>query len=216
MLLLNLEKKIGICGRTGAGKSTLIASLFRLLECTEGQILIDDIDIKTLGLFTLRSSISIIPQDSFIFTGTVRYNLDPFNKYDDASIWLALDQAYMKLPIEELPLKLDTQVAENGDNFSVGQKQLLCLARALLRKTKIIVMDEATASVDVETDNLIQKTIREQFSNCTVLTIAHRLNTIIDYDRVMVLREGEIVEFDTPANLLATKSLFKSMIKQHN
>jgi len=179
-----------------------VASVFRLADPIEGAILIDGIDIKTIELDKLRSSISIIPQDPTLFIGTVRYNLDPFDNYSDKKIWKVLEIAQLKEYIKSTQEGLEAPVHENGSNFSAGQKQLICLARALLKKSKILVLDEATASVDYETDMLIQKTVREQFKKSTVLTVAHRLNTVMDYDKILVLDKGEIAEFDIPKKLL--------------
>jgi len=210
-------EKVGIAGRTGAGKSSLTLALFRLIEPADGQIVIDGVDITKIGLHELRRKITIIPQDPVLFSGTLRINLDPFNQYDDAKIWSALQMSHLSNFVSNLPSKLEHKVAEGGENLSVGQRQLICLARALLRKSKVLVMDEATAGVDMETDDLIQKTIRSEFKDCTILTIAHRLNTIMDNDRVMVLSDGHIVEFDAPANLLAkTTSVFYGMAKNAN
>lgn len=206
-------QKVGVVGRTGAGKSTLISILFRLVE-PEGEIMIDGVDIKTLGLHDLRSKISIIPQDPSLFSGTVRRNLDPFNEYSDAEIWKSLDEAHLQHAIGKMG-GLSALVSEGGSNLSVGQRQLLCMARALLKSNRILVMDEATANVDSETDLLIQSTIRNIFTNCTILTVAHRLNTIIDMDKVLVLDAGRVVEFDSPYLLLKNVSgLFYSMVKQ--
>jgi ABC-type multidrug transport system fused ATPase/permease subunit len=176
-------------------------ALFRIIEATSGSILIDGVDIANLPLNLLRSSIAIIPQDPVLFSGTVRFNLDPFNESTDAQIWHALQQSNLSSAIERLELKLESPVAENGENFSVGQKCQICLARAMLRNAKVLIIDEGTANVDMETDSIIQNNLRN-FFNCTILTIAHRLNTIIDYDRVIVMEDGRISEFDTPANLL--------------
>ncbi|KAL3268300.1 hypothetical protein HHI36_007418 [Cryptolaemus montrouzieri] len=207
------NEKIGIVGRTGAGKSSLTLSLFRILEAAEGEILIDGVDLANLGLQTLRSRITIIPQDAVLFSGTLRLNLDPYNKYTDTEIWKTLEHAHLKSFVQTFPDGLEHIVSEGGENFSLGQKQLICLGRALLRKTKVLILDEATAAVDLGTDTLIQNTIRREFSDCTVLTIAHRLNTIMDYDRVIVLNRGSIEEYDTPSNLLKCKGLFHSMCK---
>ncbi|XP_062521920.1 ATP-binding cassette sub-family C member 3-like isoform X2 [Corticium candelabrum] len=204
-------EKIGIVGRTGAGKSSLTMALFRILEAAGGSITIDGVDIATIGLEDLRSRITVIPQDPVLFSGTLRYNVDPFGQATDAEIWSCLARAHLRDFVESLGDGLSSEVAEGGDNLSVGQRQLVCLARALLRKSKILVLDEATAAVDLETDSLIQQTIREAFADCTVLTIAHRLNTIMDSDRVIVLDNGQIVEFDSPAVLLSLGGAFQSM-----
>ncbi|XP_061486083.1 ATP-binding cassette sub-family C member 4 isoform X2 [Rhineura floridana] len=208
------KEKVGIVGRTGAGKSSLIAALFRLAE-PQGRIWIDKYMTSELGLHDLRKKISIIPQEPVLFTGTMRKNLDPFDEYSDEELWNSLEEVQLKEAIEELPDKLETQLAESGSNFSVGQRQLVCLARAILKKNKILIIDEATANVDPRTDELIQKTIREKFAQCTVLTIAHRLNTIIDNDRIMVLDSGRLKEYDEPYILLQEKeSLFYKMVQQ--
>lgn len=206
-------EKVGIVGRTGAGKSSLTIGLFRIIEAAEGQILIDGVDISQLGLHQLRSRITIIPQDPVLFSGSLRMNLDPFDTYSDEEVWRALEFSHLKAFVSGLPGKLEHECSEGGENLSVGQRQLLCLARALLRKTKILVLDEATAAVDMETDHLIQSTIRSQFEECTVLTIAHRLNTIMDYTRVLVLDKGEMAEFDSPDKLIAQRGLFYNMAK---
>ncbi|XP_027879365.1 multidrug resistance-associated protein 1 isoform X2 [Xiphophorus couchianus] len=182
-IAINGGEKIGIVGRTGAGKSSLTLGLFRIIEAAEGHIFIDGVDIAKLGLHELRSRITIIPQDPVLFSGSLRMNLDPFDSYSDEEIWRALEFSHLKNFVSSLPNKLSHECSEGGENLSVGQRQLLCLARAVLRKTKVLVLDEATAAVDMETDNLIQSTIRSQFDDCTVLTIAHRLNTIMDYTR---------------------------------
>lgn len=204
-------------GRTGAGKSSLMMALFRVIEPTKGTITIDGVDVSTIGLHTLRKNITIIPQDPVLFSGTLRVNLDPFVEESDEAIWDALEHAHLKGFVRGLEAGLNYEVAEGGENLSVGQRQLICLARALLRKSKILVLDEATAAVDLETDELIQNTIRTEFNGYTVLTIAHRLNTIIDYDRIMVLDKGEVTEFDTPQHLLANhQSAFYLMAKDDN
>lgn len=217
--------KVAIVGRTGAGKSSLLTVLFRLYELNNSSnnntqvpagIFIDNVDIKSLGLRHLRSRLSIIPQEPILFSGTIRSNLDPFNKYSDDELWQALDSSHLKAAVNEMPGQLSALVTEGGSNLSLGQRQLLCLSRALLKKNKILVCDEATANVDKETDNIIQQTIKNNFQTCTVLTIAHRLNTIIDMDKVLVMDEGRIVEYDEPYNLLKenSTSLFASMVRQ--
>ncbi|XP_056895808.1 ATP-binding cassette sub-family C member 4-like isoform X2 [Takifugu flavidus] len=208
------REKVGIVGRTGAGKSSLISALFRLAE-PEGRILIDGFLTSEIGLHTLRQRMSIIPQDPVLFTGTVRKNLDPFRQHTDEDLWNALQEVQLKAVVEDLPNKLETVLAESGSNFSVGQRQLVCLARAILRKNRILIIDEATANVDPRTDSLIQQTIRDKFRECTVLTIAHRLNTIIDCDRILVLAAGRIQEYDRPYVLLQNRDgFFHQMVQQ--
>ncbi|XP_065528068.1 ATP-binding cassette sub-family C member 2 isoform X2 [Lathamus discolor] len=206
-------EKVGVVGRTGAGKSSLTNCLFRVLEAAGGMILIDEVDIATIGLHDLRKNLTIIPQDPVLFTGTLRMNLDPFDQYTDEEVWKALELAHLKTYVQDLPGRLLYVVSEGGENLSVGQRQLVCLARALLRKAKILILDEATAAVDLETDHLIQTTIRSEFADCTVLTIAHRLHTIMDSNRVMVLQAGRIVEFDSPEELLRKPGVFSTMAK---
>ncbi|XP_073318323.1 ATP-binding cassette sub-family C member 4-like [Pagrus major] len=208
------KEKVGIVGRTGAGKSSLVSALFRLAE-PQGKIYIDGVLTSEIGLHDLRQKMSIIPQDPVLFTGTMRKNLDPFNQHTDEELWNALQEVQLKPAVEELPGKLETVLAESGSNFSVGQRQLVCLARAVLRKNRILVIDEATANVDPRTDQLIQKTIRDKFRECTVLTIAHRLNTIIDSDRILVLDAGKIHAYDEPYTLLKDKDgIFYKMVQQ--
>ncbi|KAJ8014351.1 hypothetical protein DPEC_G00039330 [Dallia pectoralis] len=206
-------EKIGIVGRTGAGKSSLTNSLFRIIEAADGRILIDGIDIAALGLHDLRSRLTIIPQDPILFSGTLRMNLDPFETFSDEDIWGVLELSHLKDYVGGLPEGLNHEVSEGGENLSVGQRQLLCLARALLRKSRILILDEATAAVDLETDDLIQTTIRREFAHCTVLTIAHRLHSILDSNRVMVLDAGKIVEFDSPSTLFNQQGHFYSMAR---
>ena len=197
------HEKIGIVGRTGAGKSSLVAALFRMPQPT-GDVIIDDVHISDVNIQSSRRAMSVITQNPVLFTGSLRMNLDPFEEYEDKEIWEALQGAGLKAMVAKLPRQLKEEIKECGSNFSVGERQLLCLACALLKKSKIIVMDEATANVDHKTDHLIQETIRTKFQQCTVITIAHRLNTVIDYDRVLVLENGQVVEYDNPEVLLQT------------
>lgn len=209
--------KIGIVGRTGSGKSTLIQALFRMIEPAGGKIIIDNIDISTIGLHDIRSRLSIIPQDPTLLEGTIRGNLDPLEEHSDQEIWQALDKSQLGDVIRQKEQKLDTPVLENGDNWSVGQRQLVSLGQALLKQARILVLDEATASVDTATDNLIQKIIRTEFQNCTVCTIAHRIPTVIDSDLVLVLSDGRVAEFDTPARLLEDKSsMFLKLVTEYS
>ncbi|KAG0212688.1 Multidrug resistance-associated protein 1 [Mortierella sp. NVP41] len=236
------SEKVGIVGRTGAGKSSLTLALFRIIEAADsywalasdpsaentpplepamfasdsgGSIEIDGIDISTLGLRDLRQHLAIIPQDPTLFAGTIRSNLDPFLEVSDTDLWQALERAHLKDYISSLPGGLSFEVAPNGENFSVGQRALICLARALLRKSKVLVLDEATAAVDVETDDLIQKTIRKEFKDRTILTIAHRIKTVMDSDKILVLEKGRVQEFEAPGVLLKQKqSLFYSLAQQ--
>ncbi|XP_038067610.1 ATP-binding cassette sub-family C member 8-like [Patiria miniata] len=207
-------EKIGICGRTGSGKSSLTLTLFRIIQTFKGQILIDGVNIAHLPLVEVRRRLAIIPQDPVLFTGTIRFNLDAQGEHDDDALWEALEIAQLKDVVSELDLKLDAMVTEGGENFSVGQRQLFCLARAFLRKTRILVMDEATASIDLETDAILQDVVACAFKERTVLTIAHRVQTILDSDHILVLNEGRIAEYDTPQNLLAQEdSIFASLVK---
>ncbi|GJJ72924.1 ATP-binding cassette, subfamily C (CFTR/MRP), member 1 [Entomortierella parvispora] len=244
-------EKVGIVGRTGAGKSSLTLALFRVIEAANshwakashngsdydsdpskvdvlpaelekveveedgGSIEIDGVDISTIGLEHLRQHLAIIPQDPTLFVGTVRDNLDPFEQSQDLEIWEALERAHLKEYISSMPAGLSCEVTQNGENFSVGQRSLICLARALLRKTKILILDEATAAVDVETDELIQKTIRKEFKDRTILTIAHRIKTVMDSDKILVLEKGRVEEFESPVLLMQRKeSLFYKLAEQ--
>lgn len=214
---LHSAEKVGIVGRTGAGKSSLTLALFRMVEPAEGRIVVDGLDISSIGLHDLRASLTIIPQDPVLFSGSLRFNLDPFGRYSDEELWRALELAHLKKFVAQLPDGLQHAVTEGGENISVGQRQLVCLARALLRRSKILVLDEATAAVDLATDALIQETIRREFRDSTVLTIAHRLNTILDYDRVLLLDRGQVREFDSPQRLLADRdSVFSAMAADAN
>uniref|UniRef100_A0A9J8CZ43 ATP-binding cassette sub-family C member 5 n=1 Tax=Cyprinus carpio carpio TaxID=630221 RepID=A0A9J8CZ43_CYPCA len=208
------EETVGIVGRTGSGKSSLGVALFRLVELSRGSIIIDGVNIAHIGLEDLRSKLSVIPQEPVLFIGTVRSNLDPWDQYTDAQIWEALEKTHIKDMVSRLPNSLHSEVTDNGENFSVGERQLLCVARALLRHSKILLLDEATAAIDTETDRLIQDTIRSSFSGCSTLVIAHRLNTVLNCDRIMVLDQGQILEFDTPSKLLANEnSRFRAMME---
>ncbi|CAL5035557.1 unnamed protein product [Urochloa decumbens] len=208
-------EKIGIVGRTGSGKSTFIQVLFRLIEPNEGKMIIDGIDICTLGLHDLRSRFGIIPQEPVLFEGTIRNNIDPIGQYSDAEIWQALKRCQLKDTVASKPEKLDAPVADSGENWSVGQRQLLCLGRVILKRSKILFMDEATASVDSQTDATIQKITRQEFSSCTILSIAHRIPTVMDCDRVMVMDEGLVKEFDAPSRLIEQPSLFAAMVQEY-
>ncbi|KAL5866239.1 hypothetical protein ACOSQ3_003753 [Xanthoceras sorbifolium] len=210
-------KKIGVVGRTGSGKSTLIQAIFRIVEPREGSIIIDNVDICKIGLHDLRSRLSIIPQDPTLFEGTVRGNLDPLVQHSDKEVWQALDKCQLGDLVRAKEKKLDSTVVENGENWSVGQRQLFCLGRALLKKSSILVLDEATASVDSATDGVIQKIISQEFEDRTVVTIAHRIHTVIDSDFVLVLSDGRIAEYDTPTKLLEREdSFFSKLIKEYS
>lgn len=211
---IHSKEKIGVCGRTGAGKSSLLSTLFRTAE-PSGKIFIDDQDITKIGLSDLRKKLSIIPQEPVLFSGTLRSNLDPFSSYDDKELWDVLEEVQLKDAVLELPEKLDSEMKESGQNLSIGQRQLICLARAMLKRNRVLVVDEATANVDPKTDSLIQQTIREKFNDCTVLTIAHRLHTIMDSDRIMVLDAGYLKEFNEPYHLLRCKrTILYGLVKQ--
>lgn len=208
------KEKVGIVGRTGAGKSSLINALFRLATI-EGEIIIDGRETSQLGLHELRSQLSIIPQEPVLFSGTMRHNLDPFDEYPDQVLWRALEEVELKEAVTELPAGLSSRMSEGGGNFSVGQRQLVCLARAIVRRNRLLVLDEATANVDPQTDALIQSTIRSKFAECTVLTIAHRLHTVMDSDKVLVMDAGRMVEFDHPHMLLQNADgILRGMVDQ--
>uniref|UniRef100_A0A8C6CVH4 Multidrug resistance-associated protein 4-like n=1 Tax=Moschus moschiferus TaxID=68415 RepID=A0A8C6CVH4_MOSMO len=208
------KEKICIVGKTGAGKSSLIAALFRFSDF-QGTISIDKNLITSIGLHDLRKKMSVVPQEPVLFTGTMKKNLDPFNEHKEEDLWNALEEAQLKETIQGLPCKIDTELAESGSNLSVGQRQLLCLARAILRKNKILIMDEATSNVDPRTDELIRKIIHGTFVQCTVLTITNRLSSVVDSDRIMVLDSGKLEEYDKPHVLLHNKnSLFYKMAQQ--
>jgi ATP-binding cassette, subfamily C (CFTR/MRP), member 4 len=205
--------RVGIVGRTGSGKSTVVQTLFRLLEAEEGTLSIDGVDVSKLGLHALRDKISVIPQMPTLFSGcSVRENLDLFGTHSDEEIQKALDDAHLGDVIASLPRGWDSVVSEGGSNFSVGQRQLLCLARAILSNNKILVLDEATASVDRRTDELLQAALQESFRDGTMIAVAHRLETIIDYDIVLVLGHGHVLEWGSPAKLLMDGGAFASMV----
>ncbi|CAH1408377.1 unnamed protein product [Nezara viridula] len=211
------EEKIGIVGRTGAGKSSIVTALFRLVEISSGSIIIDDLDIANLNLNELRRRLSIIPQDPVLFSGTIRSNLDPLDNFNDDELWLALEKTSLKERVMMTEEKLHTKVEFNGNNLSTGEKQLLCLARALLKNSKILVLDEATSGLDFETEKIIQKTLFEKMKHCTVIIIAHRLETIKSCHRILVMNKGEIAEFDEPATLLNdNNSMFYRMMAASN
>ncbi|KAG1708712.1 hypothetical protein DVH05_022338 [Phytophthora capsici] len=208
-------EKVGICGRTGAGKSSLMVALFRICDFDSGRVLIDDVDIATINLRELRRSLAIIPQDPVLFSGPLRENLDPFHEYSDERIWHVLKQVHMADSLRRWGAGLDFEVAEGGDNLSVGQRQLICIGRALLKDSKVVVLDEATANVDTATDALIQTTIQETFEDKTVLIIAHRINTIMHCDKIAVMDAGRVAEFDSPSALLAQpQSVFGALAKR--
>ncbi|KAE8808532.1 ABC transporter C family member 10 [Hordeum vulgare] len=208
--------KIGIVGRTGSGKTTLIGALFRLVEPSEGKIIIDSVDISTIGLHDLRSRLGIIPQDPTLFQGTVRYNLDPLGQFSDQQIWEVLDKCQLLEAVQEKEQGLDSHVVEDGSNWSMGQRQLFCLGRALLRRCRILVLDEATASIDNATDAVLQKTIRSEFKYCTVITVAHRIPTVMDCDMVLAMSDGKVVEYDKPTKLMETEgSLFHKLVNEY-
>ena len=237
---ISQNQRIGVVGRTGAGKSSLTLALFRFLEATSGSIYIDGIDISKIKLYDLRSRLAIIPQDPVLFSGTVRSNLDPFDQHTDAELREALARVQLisssstaasgsATPIPPTPTtassgptenknifrSLHSKISEGGLNLSQGQRQLLCLARAIVSRPKIMVLDEATSAVDMDTDALIQRSIREEFGESTLLVIAHRLSTIADFDRILVMGEGKVVEFDTPKNLMEREEgVFRGLVEE--
>jgi ATP-binding cassette subfamily C (CFTR/MRP) protein 4 len=207
--------RIGVVGRTGSGKSTIVQTLFRLLEVENGEITIDGVNISKVGLHRLRTSISVIPQHPTLFSGcTVRENLDVFGLHSEEAIHEALESAHLSEVISELPKGIESIVSEGGSNFSVGQRQLLCLARAILSKNKILILDEATASVDRRTDQMLHESLHNSFGNATVIAVAHRLDTVIDHDYILVLGQGKVVEFGPPSELLRNKGgAFDTMVE---
>lgn len=208
-------EKIGVVGRTGSGKSTMIQVFFRLVEPSGGKIIVDGIDISVLGLHDLRSRFGIIPQEPVLFEGTVRSNVDPVGAYSDDEIWKSLERCQLKDVVAAKAEKLDAPVVDNGDNWSVGQRQLLCLGRVMLKRSRLLFMDEATASVDSQTDAVIQKIIREDFASCTIISIAHRIPTVMDCDRVLVIDAGRAKEFDSPSLLIERRSLFGALVQEY-
>ncbi|KAJ3207721.1 Multidrug resistance-associated protein 1, partial [Entophlyctis luteolus] len=220
-LVTRRHEKIGVVGRTGSGKSSLMLALFRMVEPESGEIVIDGIPTTSIGVKDLRSNLSIIPQDPVLFSGTVRLNLDPFGKHTDHELWLALESSGLKESVQDMEAGLDSPIDSGGENMSVGQRQLLCLARAILRKSAVVVLDECTANVDLKTDHQIQQTLRTKMQHATIFTIAHRLSTVIDADRILVLSDGAVAEFDSPAALLEKDgkdgrpmSIFASMVQE--
>ena len=204
-------EKVGWCGRTGAGKSSVMVALLRMVELSGGKVFIDSVDIASVALATLRSRVSIIPQDPVLFSGTIRENLQPDASVDDATLWQVLGDVHLADRLRGEG-QLDAVVAEHGTNFSVGEKQLLCIARALLSRASLVILDEATSAVDAETDALIQRTVRAEFAQSTVITIAHRLNSVLDADKILVLDAGRLAEFGTPRELLARPGFFREMV----
>ncbi|XP_026399581.1 ABC transporter C family member 10-like [Papaver somniferum] len=208
--------KIGIVGRTGSGKSTLIGALFRLIEPVRGKIIIDGIDISRIGLHDLRSRLGIIPQDPRLFMGTVRYNLDPLSRHTDQEIWEVLDKCQLRETVQEKENGLDSSVHQDGVNWSMGQRQLFCLGRVMLRRSQILILDEATASVDNATDSILQKTIQTEFASCTVITVAHRIPTVMDSTMVLAISDGKIIEYDEPMKLMKEEgSLYAQLVKEY-
>ncbi|KAL8170697.1 hypothetical protein V2J09_022501 [Rumex salicifolius] len=208
--------KIGIVGRTGSGKTTLINTLFRLVEPTEGKIVIDGVDISTIGLHDLRSHFGVIPQEATLFGGSVRYNLDPLSEHSDQELWEVLEKCQLKEAVQEKQEGLSSLVVQDGSNWSMGQRQLFCLGRALLKTRRILVLDEATASIDNATDSIIQKTIRTEFASSTVITVAHRIPTVMDCTRVLSMSYGKMVEYDDPAKLMTEEgSLFGQLVREY-
>ncbi|XP_050380978.1 ABC transporter C family member 8 [Argentina anserina] len=207
--------RVGVVGRTGSGKTTLISALFRLVEPNGGKIIIDGLDICSMGLKDLRMKLSIIPQEPTLFKGSIRTNLDPLGLYSDDEIWGALQKCQLKATVRNLPNLLDSSVSDEGENWSAGQRQLFCLGRVLLKRNRILVLDEATASIDSATDAVLQRIIRQEFAECTVITVAHRVPTVIDSDMVMVLSYGKLVEYEKPSKLLDTNSYFSKLVGEY-
>ncbi|RHN39251.1 putative xenobiotic-transporting ATPase [Medicago truncatula] len=207
--------RAGVVGRTGSGKSTLISALFRLVEPSRGDILIDGINICSIGLRDLRTKLSIIPQEPTLFKGSIKTNLDPLGLHSDDEIWKTVEKCQLKETISKLSSLLDSSVSDEGGNWSLRQRQLFCLGRVLLKRNKILVLDEATASIDSSTDAILQRVIRQEFAECTVITVAHRVPTVIDSDMVMVLSYGKLVEYDEPSKLMNTNSSFSKLVAEY-
>ncbi|EDO28811.1 predicted protein, partial [Nematostella vectensis] len=209
---IQAKGKVGIVGRTGAGKSSLVAALFRMPE-PKGEVIIDGIDLGMINIQAARRAMSVITQDPVVFAGSLRKNLDPVNAFNDQELWTALRNVQLAGCVSCLPGKLDYRLGEGGAGLSMGEKQLLCLARALLQKCKVLILDEATANVDYRTDRLVQQVIRDRFSDCTVLTIAHRINTIMDYASVVVMEHGHVVDNGAPEVLAGKDGVFSCLVK---
>jgi ATP-binding cassette subfamily C (CFTR/MRP) protein 1 len=210
-LTIKSGEKLGICGRSGSGKSTLLLAIFAMLEANQGEIYLDNQPVSTLSAFSLRNSLTIVPQNALILTATVRDNLDPSRSKPDTELWNALETCKLLQVVKTFPDGLDTKLA-NDINLSSGQRQLFSMARALLRNRKVLVLDEATSSMDYETDAAVQQILRSQFNHCTIITVAHRIATVRDYDRILVLSNGQMVELDTPDNLMKqSNSIFRSL-----
>jgi ATP-binding cassette subfamily C (CFTR/MRP) protein 10 len=207
-------EKIGIVGRTGSGKSTIMGTIFRLFEIEKGRILLGGQDISRIGLRALRRQITIVPQDPILFSGCLRQNLDPLGVRTDDELRSVLSRCYLDELMQGLNGGLSAAVAEGGSNFSLGERQVLCLARALLRQAKVLCLDEATANIDPTNDKRIQDVLSNDFGDCLMLTIAHRLHTVIRYNRIMVLDAGRLAQLDTPANLLAELGIFQGLANQ--
>ncbi|XP_040064399.3 ABC transporter C family member 12-like [Ixodes scapularis] len=208
-------EKVGVVGRTGAGKSSLVLALLRVLKSSQGCVRIDGLDIARVPLRKLRTGVTVIPQDPILVRGTLRQNLDPKSFHTDKEIWAALYQAHLGEVVSKDPKQLLLDTGHGGSSFSVGQRQLVCLARALLRKPRLLVLDEATSQMDGDTDRLIQATLRDAFAHCTQLTIAHRIHTILDYDKVLVMGDGRVLEFGPVQELLSSpSSVFRQMTEE--
>ncbi|KAM7295060.1 multidrug resistance-associated protein 5-like isoform X2 [Ixodes scapularis] len=211
---VNPTEKVGVVGRTGAGKSSLVMALLRVLKSSQGCIRIDGRDIARVHLKKLRSGITVIPQDPQLVRGTLRENLDPTGSHTDDEIWTALEQAHLKDVVAKDPKRLLLDTGDGGSSFSVGERQLVCLVRALLRKPRLLVLDEATSQMDGDTDQLIQATLREAFAQCTQITIAHRIHTVLDHDKILVMSDGCVLEYGTVADLLSNpSSVFRNMAR---